>query len=297
MFERSSASAPASIANLNAGFDILGISFPTLKDTIHLEQCHASKGIWIRSIKGADLPDTAHDNTATIPLLQMQKDFKWPFGLAVDIDKQIPVASGLGGSAASAVAAVKAASVWAPTTLSLSQELYYAGLGESLTSGNTPHFDNIAPSLIDGLVLITPHKSPCVRQLPSPKGLSIIVWHPQIKIRTSESRQRLSKEVPLDLYIKQSSFLASSLSDLYEQNFQAWAQQLQDLIIQPQRQDDIPNFASARSAAISEGALCFGISGSGPSCFAICDQHNASSIEYHVRNILKGHIKSWTHHL
>ena len=293
MFERSSASAPASIANLNSGFDILGIAFPALQDTVHLEQCHSSKGIWIRSIKGADLPYLPHQNTATIPLLQMHKDFNWTFGLAVDIDKQIPIASGLGGSAASAVAAVKAASVWTPTPIHTDQKLHYASLGEAISSGTTAHFDNIAPALLEELILVTTHNQSTIRVLPCPKGLTFIIWHPNIQIHTSASRQQLKKDIPLKLHIKQSGFLASSICDLYAGNMRSWARQLQDLIIEPQRKEAIPNYDQAKNIAIQEGALCFGISGSGPSCFAICDKQSAASITKKVSNAFTAKVNTW----
>ena len=296
MFEKSSASAPATIANLNNGFDILGMAFPALADVVHLEQCPSEQGIWIRSIKGnVALPKVPERNTATIPLLQMHQDFEWPFGIAVDIEKHIPIASGMGGSAACAVAAVKAASVWAPSTLTVQQQLYYASLGEEIASGTSAHFDNIGPALVEGLVLITPHQASMLKSLPRPKGLTIVLWHSPIQIPTSESRKRLNQQVPLNLHIQQSSYLASSLVDLYEDNPKGWARQLQDLLIEPQRKAAIPGYDDAKSMALAEGALCFGISGSGPSCFAIFENENLEDIPQKVAQQFHHPARFWTH--
>lgn len=294
---KSSASAPASIANLNNGFDILGLSFPALQDSIHLEQCHPSKGVWIRSIKGAKLPYKVQENTATRPLLQMHKDFDWDFGIAVDIDKGIPVASGLGGSAASAVAAVKAGLVWAPSPLSLDKQIYYASLGEAVASGTSAHYDNIAPALVEGLVLIRPHSNSLIKKLPTPQGLTVIVWHPKVRIKTSESRLQLPSHIPRDLYVKQSSLLAASIADLYESNVRDWARQLQDLLIEPHRKQAIPDYDKAKQVALSEGAFCFGISGSGPSCFAICDSTNAMTIRTNVLHTFQLPTDTWEYTL
>ena len=223
------------------------------------------------------LPMDASKNTAGVPLLSMIQDFHLDFGFSVSIEKGIPLGSGMGGSAASAVGAVVAAHALLKEMgiltepLSQDQLVQYALEGEAIASGSK-HADNVAPCLFGGFTLSRPPSEydprPEVIALPYPKNMFCVVVHPQFRLDTKVARGVLKKELLLKTHIQQSARLATLIAGLTTNNF-SWIQKgLDDVLIEPQRSELIPGFYEVKNAALESGALGCSISGAGPSIFA-----------------------------
>jgi homoserine kinase len=261
--------APATIGNVGIGFDILGMAIAGVGDTVQLS-IRADDKILIQKIEGlvSDLPLKAEDNTAGAALLALQRGEKLKKGFDVIIQKGIPLGSGMGGSAASAVAAVVAANALLKKKLSFTKQFHYALEGEKIASG-AAHPDNVAPCLKGGLTLASLGFLNPVEALPLPKNLGWVLVHPDVKVETKQARGLLQKTVALENYVEQSAHLASFIAGLYKKDLQMIRQGLKDILIEPQRAALIPAFAEIKTIALrKKGVLGFSISGSGPSVFA-----------------------------
>ncbi|HEV3180740.1 MAG TPA: homoserine kinase, partial [Steroidobacteraceae bacterium] len=199
--ERATAFAPASVGNVAIGFDILGFAVDALGDRVTVTR-RAEPGVEISAVRGiaGELPREARDNTAGRALLAMQEAVRPGFGLRVEIDKGIPLGSGLGGSAASAVGAVVAANALLPRACAPLQLLQFAMAGEAVASG-TRHVDNIAPSLFGGLVLTVGIDHPRVKQIPVPAAIRAVIVHPHMFLATSKARAMLKLNVQLSDFV------------------------------------------------------------------------------------------------
>ncbi len=277
---RATAYAPATVANVGVGFDILGFAFDKVGDEITVERVDGSREITIRKIEGlsdaATRPTDPTKNTATGALLKMQKDLGLPFGFAVSIKKGIPVSSGLGGSAASAVGAVIAASSLLDQPLSVDRQLHYAVAGEKIASG-AEHADNVAPCLLGGLVLCRSMNPMDIIPLPIPGNVHCALVHPHLKIDTKVARGILSQQVNLSLMVRQSANLAGFMAACYSGDIRLLHRSLVDLVIEPQRAHLIPGFDLIKKAALGAGAIGCSISGSGPSVFAWAESAPAAT--------------------
>lgn len=260
--------APATVANVAVGFDILGFAVDSVGDTVTLKKINERGKVEIESILGIEgLPYDAEKNTATIGLLQMLIDFKLPFGFKVSIEKGIPLSSGMGGSAASSVAAVMAASAFLPTPLTKSELLMYALLGEKVASGAI-HADNVAPALFGGLTLIRSIDPIDVINIPAPPLYCVLI-HPNIKVETKYARSVLATQISLGQYIQQSAHLGAFVAGCFKQDVELIKRSCKDFIIEDQRAHLIPGFYDVKNAALNSGAIACSISGSGPSIFAL----------------------------
>jgi homoserine kinase len=263
-----SAFAPATVANVAVGFDVLGFAVDTVGDIVTLKKTSDVGKIEIESIKGLEgLPFDPNKNTATVGLVKMMKDFALPFGLKVSIEKGIPLSSGMGGSAASSVAAVVAANAFLPTPLSKSELLSYALEGETAASGAI-HADNVAPSLFGGLTLIRSTNPIDVISIPYPKLFCVLI-HPDIKVETKHSRSVLSPQVAMPKFVQQSAHLASFIAGCFQNDVELIKRSCKDFVIEEQRAHLIPGFHDVKNAALKANALACSISGSGPSIFAL----------------------------
>lgn len=265
---QATAFAPASVGNVAIGFDILGFSVGALGDRVTVRRT-ASAGVSIRAISGvaADLPLEVARNTAGRALLAMHEALAPGFGLEMTIEKGIPLGSGLGGSAASAVGAVVAANAVLDTPLPNLELLKFAMQGEAVASGAL-HVDNIAPSLYGGLVLTVGIDHPRVKQIPVPQGVQAVIVHPHMFLGTREARAILNKSVALSDFVWQTANLAGFISGCYTSDLDLVRASFEDVVIEPQRQALIPGFAQVRAAAMAAGALGCSISGAGPTLFA-----------------------------
>lgn len=276
--ERATAFAPASVGNVGVGFDILGFSLATLGDKVTASVSEA-QGVSITSIGGvvADLPLDAASNTAGRAVQALLERAAPGFGIELQIEKGIPLGSGLGGSAASAVGAVVAANALLPTPFDKIDLLKFAMQGEAVASGAL-HVDNVAPSLFGGLVLTVGVENPRVKRIPVPPSVRAVVVHPHLFLATREARSVLSRNVDMSDFVWQTANLAGFISACYTDDLDMLRESFEDVIIERQRQSLIPGFAEVRAAAMNGGALGCSISGAGPSIFAWVEEDRAQDV-------------------
>jgi homoserine kinase len=264
---RAVAFAPASVGNVAIGFDILGFAVDALGDRVTVTR--AAPGVEISAVRGiaGDLPRAARDNTAGRALLAMQEATGPGFGFRLEIEKGIPLGSGLGGSAASAVAAVVAANALLSEPCSPLQLLKFALAGEAVASG-ARHADNIAASLFGGLVLTVGIDQPRIKQIPVPQGIRAVVVHPHMFLATANARAILRLNVELSDFVWQTAHLAGFICGCYTDDLELIRASFEDVVIEPQRAALIPGFKEVRRGAMEAGALGCSISGAGPAMFA-----------------------------
>jgi homoserine kinase len=260
--------APATVANVGIGFDILGHAVDEIGDRVRIRRIEANE-VRIRSITGisGDLPVEPKLNTAGRAVQAMHAALAPGFGFELDIEKGIPLGSGMGGSAASAVAAVVAANALLEVPAAQIQLLKFAMEGEIVASG-AAHIDNIAPSLYGGLTLTVGIDNPRVKQIPVPPGLRCVLVHPHMYLGTREARAILNINISRSDYVWQSANLAGFISGCYSNDLDMIRESFNDVIIEPQRHSLIPGFKDVQRAAMSAGALGCSISGAGPAVFA-----------------------------
>jgi homoserine kinase len=266
--QRTTAFAPASVGNVGVGFDILGFSVDALGDRV-TASVSETPGVTIKAIGGVadDLPLEAARNTAGRAVQALVEAATPAFGIELEIEKGIPLGSGLGGSAASAVAGAVAANDLLATPYSKLELLKFAMQGEAVASGSL-HVDNVAPSLFGGLVLTVGIDHPRVKQIPAPKGVRAVVVHPHLYLETRAARAVLSRTVEMSDFVWQTANLAGFISGCYTSDLDMIRDSFEDVIIERQRQLMIPGFSEVKTAAMAEGALGCSISGAGPSVFA-----------------------------
>jgi homoserine kinase len=266
--ERARAFAPASVGNVAIGFDILGFAIDSLGDRVTVTRS-AKAGVEVSAVRGVarELPREARDNTAGRALLALHEAVGPGFGFSLEIDKGIPLGSGLGGSAASAVAAVVAGNALLPHPVSRLELLKFAMAGEAVASG-ARHADNIAPSLFGGLVLTVGIDHPRVKQIPVPAAIRAVIVHPHMFIATAKARSILKESVDLSDFVWQTAHLAGFISGCYTDDLDMIRASFEDVVIEPQRAALIPGFQEVRRGAMEAGALGCSISGAGPSVFA-----------------------------
>ena len=265
---RATAFAPASVGNVAIGFDIMGFALDALGDRVTVT-AREQPGVEITAVRGiaGELPRQARDNTAGRALLALIEALRPQCGFTVEIDKGIPLGSGLGGSAASAVAAVVAANALLPRPVDKLELLKFAMAGEAVASGSR-HADNIAPSLFGGLVLTVGIDHPRIKQIPVPPGIRAVVVHPHMFLATARARAILKQNVDLSDFVWQTAHLAGFICGCYTNDLDLIRASLEDVVIEPQRQALIPGFRDVRRAAMEAGALGCSISGAGPAMFA-----------------------------
>jgi homoserine kinase len=270
--------APASAANVAIGFDILGFSVDVLGDKVTVTRTD-QPGVTISGSSGVvkEIPRDPERNTAGRALLAMQESLKPGFGFDVFIEKGIPLGSGLGGSAASAVAAVVAANALLAKPLSKIELLQYAMQGEKVSSGSL-HVDNISPSLFGGLVLTVGIDNPRVKQIPVPEGIRAVLVHPHLFLSTRQARGILKREVAMSDFIWQTANLAGFISGCYTNDLDMIRASFEDVVIEKQRSQLIPGFDTVRQGALAAGALGCTISGAGPTMFAWAVEGDAEKV-------------------
>ncbi len=262
--------APASVANLACGYDILGLALEQPGDEI-IARPSDQPGIRISRIFGAQgkLPTDIRVNTAGVAATQVLEAAKEPkFGIDLEIHKKMPFGTGMGSSACSAVAGAMAVNELLGRPFEKRELLPFAVAGEEAADGAW-HADNIAPSLLGGVILVRNNMELDVIRLHSPPGLRVTIILPEIQVLTKDSRAILSPEVPLADHIQQSANLGGLVAGLFNSDLELIRRSLKDRIIEPQRAKLIPHFYDVQDAALSEGALGCSISGAGPAIFAI----------------------------
>jgi len=281
--------APATVANLGCGFDILGLALNEPGDEIIARKTDNAGQVIISKITGAKgkLPFDPMKNTAGMAALTFLKSQNADFGIDLEIHKKMPIGSGLGSSSASAVAAVVAANAFMKHPLYRRDLLPFAIAGEKVASGSA-HADNVAPSLIGGIVLARDVND--IHRINPPKSLFVVIVYPALQILTSQARALLSNNVSLGEHIQQSANLAGLILGLERSDFGLIKRSLKDIIIEPQRADLIPGFYDVKNAALVNGALGCSISGAGPSIFALCDN------SFIANNVVEAMTKAFLKH-
>lgn len=276
---RVTAFAPATVANVAVGFDILGFALDAPGDEVQLTR-RKNLDVVIEKIEG--LPSAGKDsdfsvlprdplkNTATVGLFRLIKDMGLDFGFSVVIRKGIAIGSGLGGSAASAVGAIVAANRFLPSPLSYERLVHYALFGEAVASGDR-HADNISPCVFGGLTLTKSADPVDVLRIPVPREVFCSVVHPHLRVDTMTARSILRPDITLKAHVKQSSHLAGFILGCAQNDIGLIRRSLIDTIIEPQRAPLVPHFDRVKAAAIASGALGCSLSGSGPTLFAWAD--------------------------
>lgn len=262
--------APASVANVACGFDILGFALERPGDEIIVKYAD-TPGLKITAITGTKkkLPLDINLNTAGIAGLRVLEALgETTVGIDMEIHKKMPFGSGLGSSAASAVGGAMAINELLGRPFEKKDLLPFAVAGESVASGAI-HADNVAPSLLGGFTLVRDSTTCDVIRIPVPKGLFATVIYPKVEVLTKEARAMLKKEVELKKSIQQSANMGAFIIGMVNADFDLIRRSLKDIIIEPQRAPLIPNFYEVQQAALDAGVLGCSISGSGPSIFAL----------------------------
>ncbi|MDH3709157.1 MAG: homoserine kinase [Cyclobacteriaceae bacterium] len=261
--------APATVANVTCGFDILGFAVHQPGDELLLE-IRDQPGLEIKDIQGDQglLPRDPQKNTVSVAIAHLLDHLKLDCGFNLYLQKKMPLGSGLGSSAASAVAGVFGANLLLGKPLETLELLPFAMQGEALACGSA-HADNVAPALLGGFVLIRSYQPLDVVKIPSPSELYAAVLHPQIDIATKDARSILKKQVPMKSAIQQWGNVAGLVTGLITENYPLIGRSMEDVVVEPVRSMLIPGFQEVKRAALDAGALGCGISGSGPSMFAL----------------------------
>jgi homoserine kinase len=292
---RARAFAPASVGNVAVGFDILGFAVDALGDTATVTRV-ARRGVVITDVRGVagELPREPERNTAGRALLTLAELAGIDWGFELELEKGIPLGSGLGGSAASAVAAAVAGNALLDEPRTTLELLECALQGEAVASGSR-HADNVAPSLCGGLVLTVGIDRPRLKRIPVPPGVRAVLAHPRMFLATKEARGILAWTVPLADFVWQSANLAGVIAGCYSGDLELIRESLEDVVIEPQRARLIPGFAEARAAALAAGALGCSISGAGPTVFAWAEERDASGVSTALAAALARHheVDSW----
>jgi homoserine kinase len=261
--------APATVSNVACGFDVLGFPMEAPGDWVTARL--TLSGVQIDDITGDEgrLPREADRNTAGVAARALLAAVGERRGVALTIRKGLPLSSGLGGSAASAAAAVVAVNALIEGRASLDTLVACALEGERLGAGSA-HPDNIAPAICGGFVLVR-HPNPLdIVRLPVPAGLTVVVVHPNLEIETARARALLGTSVPLADAVRQWANLGALVHGLHVSDFALIARSLEDSIAEPRRAPLVPGLAAIKRAAVDAGALGCSLSGSGPSIFALC---------------------------
>jgi len=260
--------APATVANISCGFDVLGCCLDNVGDEMQIS-LSGTPGVRITKIDGANLPLATDKNVAgvaVIALLEALNDTTT--GIDIEIYKKIKAGSGIGSSAASSAGAVWAVNELLNKPFTPQQLVAFAMEGEKLASGNA-HADNVAPALLGGFTLVRSYEPLDVLKLNTPEDLYMTIIHPQIEVKTADSRRVIKSNVTLKNAITQWGNLGGFITGLYTNDYDLLGRSLNDVIIEPLRSILIPKFDEVKITAIKNGALGAGISGSGPSIFAL----------------------------
>jgi len=292
--------APASIGNVGVGFDMLGLALSGVGDRV-LARRTDGDSVTVLEVRGLDgeihpyLSTKADENTASIAAQALWDAHGDNGGVELKVHKGVPLQSGMGSSAASAVAAVVASNALLDAPLEVEQLLPFALEGEKFASGGM-HTDNVAPSLFGGLTLSPEILLPEIIRLPTPDGVSAVLLHPDLQVNTVHVRRALPKSVSLKLWLDQQGLLAGFVSACASGDIDLIGKTLRDVIIEPHRKGNVSCFDAVVAAAMKAGALGSTLSGSGPSIFALCKDNDARNVASAMEQACRGEgigCQSW----
>ena len=258
---------PATVANVGCGYDILGFCLDSVGDDMIIRKVN-KKGIFITQIDGFELPHEAEKNVAGVSALALYNTLNLDFGFEIEISKKIKPGSGIGSSAASAVGSVFGINHLIGNPYSKNELIKFALKGEAIASGEE-HADNIAPAIMGGFTLVRSTNPVDIISLPFPENLYATILHPQIEIKTSDSRSLVPSKISLTDVISQLSSVGSFIHALHTSNYDLLGKSIKDLIAEPKRMKLIPYYENLKKIAVNSGSLGTSISGSGPSIFSL----------------------------
>ena len=279
MRQSATASAPASIANVCVGFDILGQAFDAARDVVTAVR-EEKPGVRLMQVSGlvSSLPSDPKANTALAAALAVLNASGTKWGVRLSIKKGVPLSAGMGGSASSAVAAAAAVNALLGEPFEVQQLLPFALEGERASS-DPPPWDNVIASLLGGLVLVAREEPLLVRQLAAPKDVVAILLHPNTTIETRMARSILAPQVEMKVAVEHSRRVAAFIAGCASGDLELVRAGLEDLLVEPQRQHLLPALPQVKAAALASGALGCSFSGSGPSVFAWALEADADAVE------------------
>ena len=257
---------PATVANISCGFDVLGVALDLVGDEMVVRKV-PQKGIKITKITGQDLPKETLNNVAGVAGNAFLLAADYDGGFEIEINKKIKPGSGIGSSAASSTGAVWAMNHLLGNPFTKTELVKFAMEGERLASG-VAHADNVAPALFGGFTLVRSYNPLDIVTIPAPFELYVTIIHPQIEIKTSDSRKILKTTISMETGIKQWGNVGGLVAGLFKEDYELIGRSLEDHIVEPIRSILIPGFDEVKKVSLEAGALGSGISGSGPSIFA-----------------------------
>jgi len=260
--------APATVANVSCGFDSLGFAVDAIGDEMTFTKT-TEKGVKITNITGADLTYDVDKNAASAVVKKMLNEANADFGIELTIHKGFSPGSGLGSSAASAAGAAFGANQLLGNPFSELELTKFAMFGEEVACG-TPIADNVSAAIYGGFVLVRSYNPLEIIKLPVPSELRVVAIHPQIEVKTKDARDVLPTKIALKDAVTQWANVGGLISGLYTDNYNLISNSLVDIIVEPVRKGLIPFFDDVKNSALKAGALGAGISGSGPTIFALC---------------------------
>lgn len=276
--------SPATVANVSCGYDVLGFCLDTIGDEMVIHKT-SKKGVRITKIEGAELPFEIEKNVAGVSALAMYNVVNPDCGFDIEIYKNIKPGSGIGSSSASAAGSVFGINELLGKPLNKTELTKYALKGEALAS-QCEHADNLAPAIFGGFTLVRSVNPVDILQLPTPNDLYATLIHPQIEIKTAEARAILPEKVVLKDAITQWSNVGSLVHALHTSNYDLLGKSLKDYIVEPHRKKLIPHFDILKTESLKAGALGCGISGSGPSIYALSKGEAAArEVEIEMQNV------------
>jgi homoserine kinase len=264
--------APASVANVGCGFDIMGFALKGYGDkvTVKINQGTDNSIISMSGPYAGLIPAGRDKNTAGVAVdAYLAATSGQNICLNIALEKNLPLGSGLGSSASSSAAAVFAVNELLGRPLEIKELIPFAMEGERIACGSA-HADNVAPSLLGGFVLIRSYDPLDIVQVKCPDDLFCSVVHPHIELKTSDARRILKHEIPMQDVIRQSANTAAFMVGIIREDFELIGRSINDLLAEPRRIQLIPGFEAVKKVALKSGAIGCGISGSGPSVFALC---------------------------
>ncbi len=270
--------APATVANVSCGFDSLGFAVDAIGDEMTFTKT-AEKGVQITNITGADLTYNVDENAASAVVKKMLNAANATFGIALTIHKGFSPGSGLGSSAASAAGAAFGANQLLGDMYSNLELTKFAMFGEKVACGSAIA-DNVAAAIFGGFILVRSYEPLEIIKLPVPNELRVVAIHPQITIKTKDARDVLPTKIPLKDAVTQWANVGGLISGLYTDNYNLISNSLVDIVAEPARKSLIPFFDNIKNSALKAGALGAGISGSGPTVFALCKGDTVAKAVY-----------------
>ncbi|WP_339886307.1 homoserine kinase [Polaribacter vadi] len=260
--------SPATVANVSCGFDSLGFAVDAVGDEMTFTKT-TEKGVKITKITGANLTYNVDENAASAVVKKILVEANANFGIELTIHKGFSPGSGLGSSAASAAGAAFGVNQFLENKYSELELTKFAMFGEEVACGSQIA-DNVAAAIYGGFVLVRSYNPLEIIKLPVPSELRVVAIHPQIEVKTKDAREVLPTEILLKDAVTQWANVGGLIAGLYTDNYNLISNSLVDIIVEPHRKKLIPFFDDVKNAALNAGALGAGISGSGPTIFALC---------------------------